>query len=196
MKTQPNSNNPTAWAGYWRGTNGTDQTSICGPSFENRLSLDAMCMHGYNVVNSPYTTFWASDLHHRLFHTIKVGEGLVEHYADGYGPSLELAKETPEESVRNSHSLALFALDVYAFDVAAPNQGCTGEYVPEEEEGESSEASSTTESATSVEASTTAAAATTEAAATESASAESAVEATTTTEEPASTTESADDVSS
>lgn len=130
-----------AWAGYWRGTNGTDQTSICGPSFSQRWHLDALCMHGWTVTGSPYNQYRASDLHHRLFHTVKVGEGLVDHYADGYGSSLQLAIDSSEEAVRNSHSLALFALDVYAFDVAAPNAGCTGQYVPGEEE-ETAEASS------------------------------------------------------
>ena len=105
-----------------------------------------MCMHGWTVTGSPYTQYWASDLHHRLFHTIKVGEGLVDHYADDYGPSLQLAMDAPEEAVRNSHSLALFALDVYAFDVAAPNEGCTGEYVPDEEDDEADEATSTSSS--------------------------------------------------
>lgn len=118
-----------AWAGYWRGTNGTDQSSICAPSFTQRWPLDALCMRGWTVAGSPYNQFWASDLHHRLFHTAKIGEGLVDHYADDYGPSLQLAVDAPREAVRNSHSLAFFALDVYAFDVAAPDQGCTGTYV-------------------------------------------------------------------
>lgn len=103
-------------------------------------------MHGWTVTGSPYNQYWASDLHHRLFHTIKVGEGLADHYADDYSPSLQLALDTPEEAVRNSHSLAMFALDVYAFDVAAPNEGCTGTYVPDEEDEAVAEATSTSSS--------------------------------------------------
>lgn len=124
-----------------------------------------MCMHGWTVTGSLYTQYWASDLHHRLFHTTKVGEGVVDHYADDYGPSLQLAIDTPDEAVRNSHSLALFALEVYAFDVAAPNEGCTGEYVPDEaDEGTStsSEAAPITTSSAAAEVTTEAASTTTD----------------------------------
>lgn len=55
-----------------------------------------------------------------------LGEGVVEHYADAYDECLELALNHPEEAVRNTHTLQYFALDVYAFDIALPNDGCTG----------------------------------------------------------------------
>lgn len=145
-------------------------------------------MHGWTVPGSPYNQYWASDLHHRLFHTIKVGEGLVDHYADDYGPSLQLARDTPEEAVRNSHSLALFALDVYAYDVAAPNAGCTGEYVPDEED--QSEAESTSTSSSSVAAATSPEPATTSSAEVAEATAEAL---TTTVNEPESATTSAEE---
>lgn len=168
-----------AWAGHWRGENGTDETVICEPSFTERWPLDAMCMRGWTVAASSYTQFWASDLHHRLFHT-GIGEGVVDHYADDYGPSLELAMERPEEAVRNSHSLAMFALDTYAFDVGAPNEGCTGEYVPDEEEEDaaaegtstSSSVAMTTTSSDAVEATAEAASTTTEEAETSTTSSE------------------------
>lgn len=54
------------------------------------------------------------------------GEGVVEHYADSYDECLELALTSPTEAVRNTHSLQYFALDVYAYDIALPNDGCTG----------------------------------------------------------------------
>lgn len=121
-----------------------------------------MCMRGWTVAGSPYNQYWSSDLHHRLFHT-GVGEGLVDHYADDYGPCLQLAIDNPEEAVRNSHSLALFALDTYAFDVAAPNEGCTGEYVPEEGEEEAAAAATEVTSTSSSMAMTTSSAAAAEA---------------------------------
>lgn len=132
------------WGGYWRGTNGTNENNICPLSFEERWSLDQMCMHGYTVAGWTYVQFWASDLHHRLFHTPAVGEGLVDHYADDYGPAVELATTNPQEAVRNTHSLAMFALDVYAYDIAAPGQGCTGVYVPEEEEEDTADTATAT----------------------------------------------------
>lgn len=106
-------------------------------------------MYRYTITSHEYTSYFASDLHHRLFHMPAIGEGVVEHYgkssrlafyghigisslmcnasADGYKESLELAKNKPEEAVRISESLAFFALEVYAFDIAVPGEGCTGD---------------------------------------------------------------------
>jgi hypothetical protein len=117
----------SGWAGHWRGENATDETVICPLSFTSRWPLDGLCMYGYTITSHEYTSYFASDLHHRLFHMPAIGEGLVEHYADGYQESLALAREHPEEAVRNSESLAFFALDVYAYDIALPGQGCTGD---------------------------------------------------------------------
>jgi hypothetical protein len=121
-----------------------------------------MCGYGYTVAGGPLASFFASDLIHRLFHADKIGEGTVFHYA---------------------HTLQYFALDVYAYDIAAPGQGCTGEPVEEEEtETAAAASSSATVSATS-SATTASSTATAEAAST--------TEATTTTDAAESTTESA-----
>lgn len=116
----------TDWAGHWRGENATDETVICPLSYTTRWPLDGMCAYGYTVAGSEYNSFFASDLLHRLYHMPAMGEGVVEHYADGYGESLALARTSPQEAVRNSEGLILFALDVYAYDVAVPGEGCTG----------------------------------------------------------------------
>jgi hypothetical protein len=142
-----------------------------------------MCGYGYTVAGGPLASYFASDLIHRLFHADKIGEGTVFHYADTYQECLDLARESPDEAVRNAHSLQYFALDVYAYDIAAPGQGCTGEPVEEEEEtGTASASSSTIASATS-SAATASSTATAEAAST--------TEPTTTTDAGESTTESA-----
>jgi hypothetical protein len=39
---------------------------------------------------------------------------------------LELAKTDPAKAAIDSNSLQYFAIDVYAYDVAAPGVGCTG----------------------------------------------------------------------
>ena len=90
----------------------------------------SMCMLGYNVANGATTTFWASDLLHRLLHVPKVGEGVVEHYAGEYDECLELAENHPEEAVRNSDTLQYFALEAYAYDIAVPGEGCAGKWTP------------------------------------------------------------------
>lgn len=61
--------------------------------------------------------YWASDLLHRLLHIPKIGEGVVEHYAEDYAAVVELAKTGSSLAVRDSEALQLFALEAYAYDV-------------------------------------------------------------------------------
>jgi hypothetical protein len=37
-----------------------------------------------------------------------------------------LAKNAPQQAVRNSATLRRFAVDVYAYDIALPGEGCSG----------------------------------------------------------------------
>ncbi|KAI1206123.1 major allergen Asp F2 [Annulohypoxylon truncatum] len=129
------------WGGHWRGENATQETVICPLSYTTRMPLEGLCGYGYSVATGQLNFYFGSDLIHRLYHLPAIGEGVVEHYADTYNECLELAVHNPAEAVRNSHTLQYFALDVYAFDVAVPGEGCTGR-TPESE-------SSTTQSATS-----------------------------------------------
>ncbi|GAB7361691.1 hypothetical protein MBLNU230_g1738t1 [Neophaeotheca triangularis] len=137
-----------AWAGHWRGENATEETVICELSFEIRNHLDSMCGQGYTVAGSPTNFYWASDLMHRALHVPTISEDMVHHYAEDYNDALDNAMENPDQAVHDSDALQWFALDVYAFDVAAPGVGCTGEYVPEEEEEETVETTTTASSAT------------------------------------------------
>ncbi|KAL3491884.1 antigen 1 [Aspergillus germanicus] len=114
------------WAGHWRGENATDETVICELSYQTRRSLSTMCGLGYTVSESETNTFWAGDLLHRLYHMPAIGQGLVEHYADGYEGVLELAEGNKTESVHDSETLQYFALEVYAYDVVVPGVGCVG----------------------------------------------------------------------
>lgn len=150
------------WAGHWRGTNGSDETVICDLSYETRRSLKQLCSLGYDVSTGQNSVFWSADFLHRLWHTDTVGQSTVDHYADTYEECLELANESPEDAVRNSASLRLYALEVYAYDITLPGQGCSGDSDDEDEpligssatrstSGASSSASSNVESTTSVE---------------------------------------------
>ena len=174
-------NTISGWAGHWRGSNGSDETVICELSYTTRWNLAGLCGYGYTVAGGPLASFFASDLIHRLFHADKIGEGTVFHYADTYQECLELATESPEYAVRNAHTLQYFALDVYAYDIAAPGQGCTGEPVEEEETETAATASSASVSATSSASSSS----------TSSAEAASVTAPTSTTDAAESTTESA-----
>ncbi|KAB8239527.1 putative peptidase domain-containing protein [Aspergillus alliaceus] len=115
------------WAGHWRGANATNETVICDLSYSARRSLTSMCALGYTVSGSKTNTFWASDLLHRLFHMPPIGQNWVEHFADGYEEVVELAAGNKSTSTRDSNTLQYFALEAYAFDVAAPGVGCAGE---------------------------------------------------------------------
>ena len=116
------------WGGHWRGSNATDETVICPLSYSTRLDLEQMCAFGYNVAEGATNTYFASDLLHRLYHMPAIGEALVEHYSEGeeYADILELARNNATIAVRDSDALQYFALDVYAYDIAAPGIGCSG----------------------------------------------------------------------
>lgn len=104
-----------------------------------------MCGLGYTVANSPLNTFWATDLLHRVLHVPDISEGLVEHYAEDYADALRQAKEEPEKSGSDSDVLQMFAVDAWAYDIAAPGEGCLGE-VEDTEEDESDDTPTSTSS--------------------------------------------------
>ncbi|KAK7425929.1 Prenylated Rab acceptor protein 1 [Neonectria magnoliae] len=115
------------WAGHWRGDNATAETVICPLSFEIRRPLSSVCGLGYTVAQSKLNTFWATDLMHRILHVPIISESVVDHFAEDYAESLELAETDPSKSGIDSDTLQYFAIDVYAYDIAAPGVGCTGE---------------------------------------------------------------------
>ncbi|KAI0843635.1 major allergen Asp F2 [Hypoxylon sp. FL0890] len=120
------------WGGHWRGENATQETVICPLSYTTRMPLEGLCGYGYSVATGKLNLYFGSDLIHRLYHLPAIGEGVVEQYADTYSECLELAISSPAEAVHNSHTLQYFALDVYAFDIAVPGEGCTGRVLESE----------------------------------------------------------------
>lgn len=138
------------WAGHWRGSNASSETVICDRSFEVRRYLPSVCGLGHTVVNTPLNTFWAVDLLHRVLHVPDISEGIVEHFAEDYADVLRQAEEEPEKSAIDSDVLQMFALDVWAYDIAAPGVGCTGEFEGKaKEKDEKKTSSKTTSSAAS-----------------------------------------------
>ncbi|KAG7664502.1 PRA1 [[Candida] subhashii] len=115
------------WGGYWRGENGTNENNICDLSFLTRQSLPQMCSQGYTVTGSKASVQWSGDLLHRLFHTQSAGEDQIDHYADSYEDILELVAHNTSYTVKNTGSLILYAMDVYAFDLTVPGVGCNGD---------------------------------------------------------------------
>lgn len=78
------------------------------------------------MAESKLNTFWATDLLHRIFHVPKISEEAVDHFAEDYKDVLELAQTNSELSTKDSDTLQYFAIDVYAYDIAAPGIGCSG----------------------------------------------------------------------
>lgn len=70
--------------------------------------------------------FWASDLLHRLYHLPEIGQGYIDHYAEGYEGIIEAAAANATNSTRDSDGLQYFALEAYAYDIILPGQGCPG----------------------------------------------------------------------
>ncbi|KAF7563923.1 hypothetical protein G7046_g186 [Stylonectria norvegica] len=134
-----------AWAGHWRGENATTETVICPLSFEIRRPLSSVCGLGYTVAESKLNTFWATDLMHRVLHVPTIAEEGVDHFAEDYAEVIALAKSDPSKSVIDSDALQYFAIDVWAYDIAAPGVGCTGEY--SEESADEKPTATATESA-------------------------------------------------
>lgn len=108
-----------------------------------------MCGLGYTVAASPLNTHWATDLLHRVLHVPDISEEIVDHYAEDYTDALRQAKEEPELSGMDSDVLQYFAIDVWAYDIAAPGVGCTGEAADTPERVEPTSTTSTSPSATS-----------------------------------------------
>lgn len=133
----------SGWAGHWRGENATSETVICPLSYELRKPLEAVCGFGWDVANGKTNFYWASDLLHRLLHIPKVGEGIVEHYAEDYESVIKLAQTESNLSVRDSDTLQYFALEAYAYDVAVPGYGCAGKVKATSSEAASAGASAT-----------------------------------------------------
>lgn len=71
-----------------------------------------------------------------MFHLPAISEEVVDHFAEDYAGLLELAQEDPEKSAIDSDTLQYFAIDVYAYDIAAPGEGCSGEVEEEDAEDE------------------------------------------------------------
>ena len=60
----------------------------------------------------------------------------MDHFAEDYAGLLELAQEDPAKSAIDSDALQYCAIDVYAHDIAAPGEGCSGNVEEDEEEDE------------------------------------------------------------
>ena len=137
-----------AWGGHYRGENATHDTVICPTSFFERRPLSTVCAQGYNVRETSRLVFWASDLLHRLYHLPEIGQGVIDHYAEGYDGIVEAAANNSTNTTRDSDGLQYFALEAYAHDVILPGEGCPGPSGPLDVETSSSVLTATAQSAT------------------------------------------------
>ncbi|KAF1810518.1 hypothetical protein P152DRAFT_491586, partial [Eremomyces bilateralis CBS 781.70] len=136
--------------GHWRGANATQESVICPLSCLNRLPLETVCGRGYTVAASPLNTYFAVDLLHRLFHAPQINEDTISRYSENYTDARVLARSGPTKSARDSEALQLFAIDIYAYDVAVPGAGCSGDNVAKRIASSMLEALSSTAPSTAV----------------------------------------------
>ncbi|KKF95893.1 Antigen 1 [Ceratocystis platani] len=115
------------WAGHWRGNNASAETVICDASYHKRLYLESMCTRGYTVDGSALNLFWATDLLHRILHVPVISEEVVDHFSESYSDAIVLAESEPAKAAIDSNALQYFAVEVYAYDVAVPGEGCLGD---------------------------------------------------------------------
>ncbi|KAK2604596.1 hypothetical protein N8I77_007509 [Diaporthe amygdali] len=159
------------WAGHWRGDNATEETVICPTSFFERRPLSTLCARGYNVREHSRLLYWASDLLHRLYHVPAFGQEYIDHYSEGYEGIIESAANNSPNSTHDSDGLQYFALDVYAYDIILPGEGCPGPSGPPSTETSSSQTASSTDSSSATASVTS----TTTASSTETAASETAL---------------------
>ncbi|PWN18795.1 zincin, partial [Microstroma glucosiphilum] len=114
------------WNGHWRGENATGETVICPLSFETRLPIEKTCAGGFQLARDNVNIYWGADLLHRAMHFPALTNEHVTHLADEYAALLELAHHSPEEAVRNQHTIQDFAFEVFSRKYITP-EGCVGE---------------------------------------------------------------------
>lgn len=56
-----------------------------------------------------------------------IGYGYIEHFIETYDVALAFAQNGTTTNTHDSDVLQYFALDAYAYDIAVPGVGCTGE---------------------------------------------------------------------
>lgn len=114
-----------------------------------------MCALGYTVSGSETNTFWAGDLLHRLYHMPTFGQNWIDHFADGYEEVVDLATENATLSTHDSETLQYFALEVYAYDIVIPGEGCPGGQHEHNDDNETSSQATATSTATTTQAPST-----------------------------------------
>lgn len=86
-----------------------------------------------------------------------IGYGHIEHYIETYEDALAYAQNGTTTNTHDSDVLQYFALDVYAYDIAVPGVGCTGEAATTSEAAQAVATTSATPSSSQAMSSTSAA---------------------------------------
>lgn len=101
------------------------ETVICPAALGDRISNYNICSSGFTIAQYSAARTWAGQFLIQILDTPTIGAGLEER-ANSYREATNLAKVDPEKATKNKMSLIYFALDVWAFDIANPGIGCTG----------------------------------------------------------------------
>lgn len=91
-----------------------------------------------------------------MYHLPEIGQGHIDHFAEGYEGILEAAASGSPNVTRDSDGLQYFALEAYAYDIIAPGVGCPGPSGPPSSPTSSSSSSAAAAATPTATASTTA----------------------------------------
>lgn len=91
-----------------------------------------------------------------MYHLPEIGQGHIDHFAEGYEGILEAAASGSPNVTRDSDGLQYFALEAYAYDIIAPGVGCPGPSGPPSSPTSSSSSSAAAPTTPTATASTTA----------------------------------------
>lgn len=91
-----------------------------------------------------------------MYHLPEIGQGHIDHFAEGYEGILEAAASGSPNVTRDSDGLQYFALEAYAYDIIAPGVGCPGPSGPPSSPTSSSSSAAAAPTTPTATASTTA----------------------------------------
>ncbi|GAA5917580.1 hypothetical protein JCM6882_001986 [Rhodosporidiobolus microsporus] len=112
--------------GYFR-SDAKDETVVCSTYYLAKPRLEDMCAFDQTLVKNGSELTQGAWFMHRLLHNPTASGGRLSDVVDTVEEALELAQGVNKTQAAYSiHSVQYYALDVYAYDVLLPAEGCRG----------------------------------------------------------------------
>ncbi|GAA5832459.1 hypothetical protein JCM11251_006461 [Rhodosporidiobolus azoricus] len=112
--------------GYFRSET-KDETVVCRTYYLAQPRLEDKCAFDQTLVKNGSELTQGAWFMHRLLHTLTASGGRMSDVVDTVEEALELAQGVNRTQAAYSiHTVQYYALDVYAYDILLPGQGCRG----------------------------------------------------------------------